>query len=112
MKPERIFEEAEALPEAWWAKFAERLIGMDVEWPLRFADAWEVDPGTIRVAFHFDAPGIQSVVGEVRRQDYPQLERLRAREPLRVRGRIRAVDPTRIELDITELRFCLEPAIA
>ena len=110
--PSEIFAEFEAQPPLARPQFAQRYLGMQVDWPVRFADAWQRNAETVRVAFNVDALGILAVAGEVRRADHPQLERLHAREPLRVRGRIRSVRAHWIELDITELLFCLEVAEA
>ncbi len=112
--PSEIFDEFRAQPPLQRAKFAEKYLGMEVEWQVRFADAWEEDAETVRVAFHLTSPAIRGIIGDVRRSDYPQLEHLRAWEPLRIRGRICSVSTLWIELDITELFFCLEaePSIA
>ena len=110
--PSEIFAEVEARPPLMRPRFAEKYLGVEVDWPVRFADAWEKDAEMLRVAFHLEAATIQAIMGEVRRADHPQLERLHAREPLRVRGRIRSVRAHWIELDITELLFCLEVAEA
>ena len=106
--PSEIFAEVEALPPLMRPRFAEKYLGVEVDWPVRFADAWEKDAEMLRVAFHLEVATIQAIMGEVRRSEHPQLERLHAREPLRVHGRIRRVERLSIELDITELVFCVE----
>lgn len=113
MTPEEIFAEFEAQPPLMRPRFAEKYVGMEINWLVRLADAWQAGKNT-RVAFHVDTLGIHAIGGEVPRAQYPQLEYLHAREPLRIRGRIRSVSSLWIELDISELLFCLdaEPSLA
>jgi len=108
---EQVFKDYSAQPPLMRPQFAKKYVGMEVDWPVTFADAWKVG-NNIRVAFHVEL--LRGVSGSVPRAQYPQLEHLHAREPLRVRGRICSVSTLWIELDITELFFCLEaePSIA
>ncbi len=114
MTPKQIFEEMDALPPLWRPKFIERLVGIEVDWPVTFADAWETDGKAVRVAFHFEPMSVRGIMGTVSLETYPQLERLRAGERLRVRGRIRKIDRMFLEMDISDLLFCVEaePAVA
>ena len=109
MTAEQVFGEYSAQPPLVRPQFAKKYVGVEVDWPVRFADAWEAGK-KIRVAFHLETPAIRGISGNVPRARYPQLEHLHAREPLRIRGRIRSVSTLWIELDITELLFCLEVA--
>lgn len=110
---EQIFQDYSVQPPLMRPRFAQKYVGMEVDWPVRLADAWQAGKN-VRVAFHLDTPGIHAIGGDVPRTQYPQLEHLQTREPLRVRGRIRLVSTLWIELDITELLFCIEaePALA
>lgn len=107
---EHIFQDYSAQPPLMRPKFAQQYIGMEVDWAVRFANAWEEGKKKIRVAFHVEL--LRGVSGSVPRAMYPQLEHLQAREPLRVRGRIRSVSTLWIELDITELLFQIEAIAA
>lgn len=111
--PSEIFTQLDAQPPLMRSKFFKKeYFGMEVDWPVTFADAWEGSADTVRVAFRFESGNIQAVVGDASLSHYPQLRHLRRGESLRVRGRIRSVSSLWIELDITELLFCLEPVAA
>ena len=114
MTPEEIFAEFEAQPPLARRRSMQRYLGVEMDYPVTFADAWEADNETVRIALRFEPHSVRGIVGNVALADYPQLEHLRAGEPLRVRGRIRSVSTLWIELDISELLFCLEaePSIA
>ncbi|GEM_PF-2803866 len=111
LTPAQIFEEYKAQPPLMRETFAKKYVGIEVDWSVRLADAWQAGKN-IRIAFHVDALGLHTVGGEVPRAQYPQLEHLQAREPLRIRGRIRSVSTLWIELDIAELLFCIEAVAA
>jgi len=108
MTAAQVLEEYKAQPPLMRPTFAKKYVGIEVDWSVLFADAWKEKSKVIRIAFHVDSPGFGAIMGSVRREDYPQLERLHAREPLRVRGRIRSVSIHWVELEITELLFCVE----
>lgn len=109
---EQVFQDYSAQPPLMRPKFAQKYVGMEVDWPVRFADAWEIGKTgkNLRVMFHVEL--LRGISGTVPRAKYPQLEHLQAKEPLRIRGRIRSVSTLWIELDITELLFCIEAVAA
>lgn len=109
LTPVQVFDEYKAQPPLMRPRFAKKYVGMEVDWPVRFADAWKSGK-EIRVAFHVEL--LRGISGSVPRSMYPQLEHLHANEPLRIRGRIRSVSTLWIELDITELLFCIEAVAA
>ena len=108
LEPGEIFAEFEAQPPLRRPELIKQYLGMSVDWPVTFASAWESNSGMARVIFRFGRANVRMIAGDVSLSNYPQLKRLRAGEALRVRGRIRGVSILSIELDITELLFCLE----
>ena len=108
LTPTQIFKEFDQMPPLQRPRLTEHLQGETVDWSVRLANAWQNNDETVRVAFRYGPPTVQSIIGNVRRSDYPQLEHLQVGESLRVRGRIRLVSTLWIELDITELLFCIE----
>ena len=106
--PSGIFEEFDTQPPLMRRSFMEKYLGMEVDWSVTFADAWEGHTETVRVAFRFEPHSVRMITSDVLLSDYPRLRNLRAGEPLRVRGRIREVSRLWIELDVAELLFCIE----
>lgn len=103
--PAQIFWEIEAQPPLMRPQVARAYRGMDVDWPLTFANAKAGRTGEASVYFHYESHRLSLVTGDVLLRKYPQLKQLRIGAPVQVRGRIRTADTLFIELDIRDLVF-------
>lgn len=110
LTPVQIFKEYDAQPPLQRPRYISDLFGTTVDWPVKFFDASAIDADVASVAFHYEALLVRMITGKVSRSAYPRLENLCEGEPMRMRGRIRSVSALCIELDITELLFCIEAA--
>lgn len=111
LTPVQIFQTYDAQPPLQRPRYISDLFGISVDWPATFFTASANDADLVSVAFHYETLPVRMITGKVSRSTYPRLENLCAGEPMRIRGRIRSVNALCIELDITELRFCLETVL-
>ena len=99
----KIFADIEAQPPLMRDEAAEAYLGQEVDWALTFASGSKDNSGNAHLSFHISNEVIRGVQGTVSLSEYPWLKSLRADEPVRVRGRIRAISTLSIELEIGEL---------
>lgn len=103
LTPAQVFAEIEAQPPLMRPQTARAYLGMDVDWPLTFANAKAGRAGEVSVYFHSESHRLSLVTGDVSLRKYPQLKQLRIGAPVHVRGKIRNADALFIELEITDL---------
>ena len=104
-EPSAIFKAIKAQPPLLRSRVSRSYCGMEADWALTFADAHEGHPGEALVYFSAEPLGMRLVRGSVTLRKYPQLRRLHAGAPVRVRGRIQKADAFSLELEIRDLVF-------
>ena len=108
LEPSAIFKEIEAQPPLMRSRAARAYQGMESDWSLIFANAQEGRSGDARLYFNCEPRRMMGMIsGNASLRKYPQLRRLQAGTPVRVRGTIQKVDACFIELEIRDLVFAM-----
>ncbi len=102
-EPSRILADIEAQPPLMRDECARNYLDQPVDWVLIFRNASKNDRNQARLIFTTEPYGMQMVTGAVDLDCYPSLKFLPADTTVRVQGRIRKIDTSRIDLVIDGL---------